>query len=107
MGTLTHTLEEAIGAHRVVKVFGGERYESDRMRDAADKLRHASAKQAAASALGTPINQMIYSIAVGGILWVAIRQSAGGQYGAGDFVAYIFALLTAVYIDQSIHADSH
>ena len=25
MGTLTHTLEEAIGAHRVVKVFGGER----------------------------------------------------------------------------------
>jgi subfamily B ATP-binding cassette protein MsbA len=93
MGTLTHTLEEAIGAHRVVKVFGGERYESDRMRDAADKLRHASAKQAAASALGTPINQMIYSIAVGGILWVAIRQSAGGQYGAGDFVAYIFALL--------------
>ncbi len=93
MGTLTHTLEEAIGAHRVVKVFGGERYGSDRMRDAADKLRHASAKQAAASALGTPINQMIYSIAVGGILWVAIRQSAGGQYGAGDFVAYIFALL--------------
>ncbi|MBK9701993.1 MAG: lipid A export permease/ATP-binding protein MsbA [Betaproteobacteria bacterium] len=93
MGTLTHTLEEAIGAHRVVKVFGGERYESERMRDAADKLRHASAKQAAASALGTPINQMIYSIAVGGILWVAIRQSAGGQYGAGDFVAYIFALL--------------
>ncbi|MBK6336177.1 MAG: lipid A export permease/ATP-binding protein MsbA [Betaproteobacteria bacterium] len=93
MGTLTHTLEEAIGAHRVVKVFGGERYESDRMRDAADKLRHASAKQAAASALGTPINQMIYSIAVGGILWVAIRQSAGGQYGAGDFIAYIFALL--------------
>ena len=24
---------------------------------------------------------------------MAIRQSAGGSYGAGDFVAYIFALL--------------
>jgi subfamily B ATP-binding cassette protein MsbA len=93
MGVLTHTLEETIGGHRVVKVFGGERYESDRLRAASDKLRVATAKQAAASALGTPINQFIISLAVGAILWVAIRQSAGGSYGAGDFVAYIFALL--------------
>ena len=51
------------------------------------------AKQSAASALGTPINQIIVSIAVGVILWVAIRQSAGGQYGAGDFITYMAALL--------------
>jgi subfamily B ATP-binding cassette protein MsbA len=92
-GALTHALEEAIGAHRVVKVFGGEAYESSRLRAAADKLRLAMAKQSAAAALGTPINQIIVSTAVGAILWVAIRQSAGGQYGAGDFVTYIFALL--------------
>jgi subfamily B ATP-binding cassette protein MsbA len=72
MGTLTHVLEEAA---------------------AADRLRLASAKQAAAAALGTPINQIIVSFAVGAILWLAIRQSAGGKYGAGDFIAYIFALL--------------
>jgi len=92
-GALTHALEEAIGAHRVVKVFGGEKYEGGRLRVAADRLRLASAKQAAAAALGTPINQIIVSVAVGIILWVAIRQSIGGQYGAGDFITYIFALL--------------
>ncbi len=92
-GALTHALEEAIGAHRVVKVFGGEKYEGGRLRFAADRLRLASAKQAAAAALGTPINQIIVSTAVGIILWVAIRQSIGGQYGAGDFITYIFALL--------------
>ncbi len=92
-GTLTHALEEAISAHRVVKVFGGEKYESGRLRSAADRLRLAMAKQSAAAALGTPINQIIVSIAVGAILWVAIRQSAGGNYGAGDFVTYVFALL--------------
>jgi subfamily B ATP-binding cassette protein MsbA len=27
-GALTHALEEAIGAHRIVKVFGGEKYEA-------------------------------------------------------------------------------
>jgi subfamily B ATP-binding cassette protein MsbA len=92
-GSLTHALEEAIGAHRVVKVFGGEDYESGRLREAADRLRIATAKQASAAALGTPINQIIVSVAVGVILWVAIRQSAGGQYGPGDFITYIFALL--------------
>jgi len=92
-GTLTHALEEAISAHRVVKVFGGEKYESSRLRAAADRLRLAMAKQSAAAALGTPINQIIVSIAVGAIIWVAIQQSAGGNYGAGDFVTYVFALL--------------
>jgi len=92
-GALTHALEEAIGAHRVVKVFGGEGYESGRLRAAADRLRLAMAKQSAAAALGTPINQIIVSVAVGVILWVAIRQSANGRYGPGDFITYIFALL--------------
>jgi subfamily B ATP-binding cassette protein MsbA len=92
-GLLTHALEEAIGAHRVVKIFGGEAYESGRLRHAADRLRLAMAKQASAAALGTPINQIIVSIAVGVILYLAIKQSAGGHYGAGDFIVYIAALL--------------
>jgi subfamily B ATP-binding cassette protein MsbA len=93
MAALTHVLEEAIGAHRVVKVFGGEKYESDRLRAAANRLRLAMAKQSAAAALGTPINQIIVSFAVGVILWVAIRQSTDRNYGAGDFVTYVLALL--------------
>ena len=90
---LTHVLEEAIGAHRVVKVFGGEKYESDRLRAASNRLRLAMAKQSAAAALGTPINQIIVSFAVAAILWVAIRQSTDRNYGAGDFVTYVLALL--------------
>jgi subfamily B ATP-binding cassette protein MsbA len=92
-GALTHALEEAIAAHRVVKVFGGEAYESGRLRNAADRLRLAMAKQSAAAALGTPINQIIVSGAVGMILWQAARENVVGQYGAGDFVTYVFALL--------------
>ena len=92
-GALTHALEEAISAHRVVKIFGGEAHEGRRLRVAADRLRLATAKQAAAAALGTPINQMIVSVAVGVILWFAVRQSASGHYGAGDFITYMFALL--------------
>jgi len=92
-GSLTHALEEAIGAHRIVKIFGGEKYEGGRLRAAADKLRLSTAKQAAASALGTPINQIIVSVAVGAILWAAVRRMGGGHYAIGDFVTYLAALL--------------
>jgi subfamily B ATP-binding cassette protein MsbA len=92
-GLLTHALEEAIGAHRVVKVFGGESYESGRLRHAADRLRLATAKQASAAALGTPINQIIVSVAVGLIVWLAIRQAGSEPYRIGDFVTFLMALL--------------
>ena len=92
-GSLTHALEEAIGAHRIVKIFGGEKYEGGRLRAAADKLRLSTAKQAAASVLGTPINQIIVSVAVGAILWAAVRRMGGGHYAIGDFVTYLAALL--------------
>jgi subfamily B ATP-binding cassette protein MsbA len=39
MGDLNHVLEESIGCHRVVKVFGGQEYESGRFAQAADKVR--------------------------------------------------------------------
>jgi hypothetical protein len=92
-GALTHALEEAIGAHRIVKIFGGEAYEGKRLREAADKLRLGMAKQAAASALGTPINQLIVSVAIGAIIWTAMRMSSEGHYAAGDFITYLAAVL--------------
>lgn len=93
IGMLTHVVEEAIGAHRVVKVFGGEAYESARMRAASNRLRLAVAKQASAAALGTPITQIIVSCAVGVIVWTALQQSATQGFDAASFMTYVFALL--------------
>jgi ATP-binding cassette, subfamily B, bacterial MsbA len=93
IGLLTHVLEEAIGAHRVVKVFGGEAFESQRMRKMSNRLRQAVAKQASAAALGTPITQIIVACAVSAIVWTALQQSATGGFDAPQFMTYVFALL--------------
>lgn len=93
IGLLTHVLEEAIGAHRVVKVFGGEAFESGRMRAMSDRLRLAVAKQASAAALGTPITQIIVACAVSVIVWTALQQSATQGFDAPRFMTYVFALL--------------
>ena len=93
IGMLTHVLEEAIVAHRVVKIFGGEAFESKRMRMMSDRLRQAVAKQASAAALGTPITQIIVACAVSVIVWTALRQSATQGFDAPQFMTYVFALL--------------
>ncbi len=93
IGLLTHVLEEAISAHRVVKVFGGEAFESERMRKMSNRLRQAVAKQASAAALGTPITQVIVACAVSVIVWTALRQSATEGFDAPQFMTYVFALL--------------
>ena len=93
IGVLTHVLEEAIGAHRVVKVFGGEAFESERMRKMSNRLRQAVAKQASAAALGTPITQIIVACAVSVIVWTALQQSASKGFDAPQFMTYVFALL--------------
>ena len=82
MGALTHVLGEVIGSHRVVKVFGGETYESERMRGVADKLRLATAKQASAAALGTPITQVIVAVSIGIIIAIARTQSSAADFDA-------------------------
>ena len=93
MGHLTHVLEEAIEAHKVVKIFGGQRYESRRFFDAINRTRHFSMKQKAASAGNESLIFFIVSIALAIIVYIAFIQSAANETTVGGFVAFITAML--------------
>ncbi|HKA45782.1 MAG TPA: ABC transporter transmembrane domain-containing protein, partial [Burkholderiales bacterium] len=45
MGYMTQVIEEAIGGHRVVKLFGGQEYEKGRFDDEANRVRRHLMKQ--------------------------------------------------------------
>ena len=81
-GSMTHVLEEMIGGHRIVRIFGGERYERER------------AVKAAASPASSPLTQVLAAIAVGVIIWVALAQNQTGKLDLGMFASYLVALLT-------------
>jgi subfamily B ATP-binding cassette protein MsbA len=93
-GAMTHVLEEMIGGHRIVRVFGGEAYERARAVKAANALRTSMTKQSSASAASSPISQVLAAIAVGVIVWVALAQSQSGSLDLGTFASYVVALLT-------------
>jgi subfamily B ATP-binding cassette protein MsbA len=93
-GSMTHVLEEMIGGHRIVRVFGGEAYERARAVKAANSLRSSMTKQSSASAASSPITQVLAALAVGLIVYVALAQSQTGALDLATFSSYVIALLT-------------
>ena len=92
--SLTHVLEEMIGGHRIVRVFGGERYERERAVSAANRLRQSMSKQSSAGAASSPITQILAALAVGFIVWAALAQSEAGNLDFATFASYTVALVT-------------
>ena len=83
-----------IVGHRVVRIFGGESYESDRAVAAANRLRVAMSKESAAAAASSPLTVFLAACAVGLIIAVALAQSESGSLDFALFLSYVVALLT-------------
>ena len=93
-GSMSHVLEEIVGAQRVVKIFGGQAYERARAVAGANRLRQSMSKQSSASAASSPFLQFVGACAVGLIVYLALKQSETGGFDAARFTSYVIALLT-------------
>jgi ATP-binding cassette, subfamily B, bacterial MsbA len=93
-GSITHVLEEIVGAQRVVKIFSGQDYERKRAVAGANKLRQSMSKQSSADAASSPLLQFVGACVVGFIVYIALKQSEAGGFDAARFTAYVIALLT-------------
>ena len=92
-GTITQVLQEAIEGHKIVKIFGGQTYESERFRDTVQKQRRLSMRATIAAAAQGPIVQFFAAVALATIMAVALRQAANDQTTVGGFVSFITAML--------------
>ncbi len=93
MGDITQVIEESITAHKVVKLFGGQRYESGRFSEQANWVRRHTMKQAVASAANVPIVQMVAAMALAVIVYLATEQSKSDETTVGGFLSFIAAML--------------
>lgn len=93
MGSITHVLEEAVQAQRVVKIFGGQNYELDRFNKNNNSNRQQNLKLTVSSSLSTSILQMIVGVALAGIIFMAIQEGVNSQLSAGTFIAFMTAMM--------------
>jgi ATP-binding cassette, subfamily B, bacterial MsbA len=93
MGDITQIIEETISAHKVVKLFSGQRYESHRFNEQVNWVRRHTMKQAMAAAINVPIVQMIAAAALSVIVYLATVQSRNDETTVGGFLSFIAAML--------------
>ncbi|RKZ55248.1 MAG: lipid A export permease/ATP-binding protein MsbA [Candidatus Parabeggiatoa sp. nov. 3] len=92
MGDMTRVLEEAIGGHKLVKVFGGHEYEQNRFQVASHEVRHLEIKTQMTSGFSVFIVQMLTASALGIIIYIAALQSASNNITVGGFVSLFTAM---------------
>jgi subfamily B ATP-binding cassette protein MsbA len=93
---LSYVVEESVGGYKVVKLHGGQTYEKQRFALIANKLRRYSMKIAVAGGLNQPMTQFVASIALSGVLLVALFQSSMAEVTVGGFVAFVTALILII-----------
>ena len=93
MADLHHTLNEAIAAHRIIKIFAGQEQEGDKFGNRANANRRAGMKFVAASAVGTPAINLITALVLGVIVFAAADHAAAGQITVAEFNSFFAALL--------------
>ncbi|WLF84878.1 lipid A export permease/ATP-binding protein MsbA [Moraxella sp. ZY21109] len=91
MGNINHIVQENLNGQSVVKSYAGQAYEIQRFYDASyDNLRKGL-KMVVVQTLNSPLVQLVMTIAMSMIIWIALRPEILGDTTAGEFVAYITA----------------
>ena len=93
MGSIAHTLEETIEAHKVVKIFGGQDYEMGRFEAACRKQRRQNMRNIVAASLVSPMTQVLTAAALGIVIAVALNDSAAQRTTVGGFMGFVTAML--------------
>lgn len=91
VGEMTQAAEEAIAGQRIVKIFGATDYEFERFANVAAKNRHMQIRVGRLSGLSSMVVELLAAMALGLIVYYAI-----GRFSAGEFAAFVGALLMLI-----------
>ena len=91
MGDMTQVIEEAASGQRMVKIFGGERYEYARFATITKANRQMMTRLGKVSSLNSMVIELLAAFALGLVVYYAV-----GRFSAGEFAAFIGALLMLI-----------
>ncbi len=93
IGTLNTTINEIHQGHRVVKLFGGQKQAVQRFADVNDTIVRLGKKITQATAARSPLSEIIGSMALAVVIFIALWQSQKGVTTIGEFMAFIVAMM--------------
>lgn len=91
---LAYVVEENVLAWRIVRLHAAQAEQRQRFEQQSLSLRGLMLKSVAASAISSPLTQMLAAVALSGVITAALWQQ--GQGTVGGFVAFVTAMLLLV-----------
>lgn len=93
IGSLNSTVNEIHQGHRVVKLFGGQKQALQRFTHVNHTIVRLSKKITQAMATRSPASEVIGSLALAVVIFIALWQSQNGITTIGEFMAFIVAMM--------------
>ncbi|HVI08203.1 MAG TPA: ABC transporter ATP-binding protein [Candidatus Binatia bacterium] len=94
LAEIQNILHETITGNRIVKAFNSEKWEISRFRGAARRLFRANLRSVAATALSSPLMDVVGSIGIALLLLLGRGRIVHHQMTAGVFLAFITAVFS-------------
>ncbi|MGJ0491561.1 lipid A export permease/ATP-binding protein MsbA [Methylobacter sp.] len=91
VGDMTKVSEEALSGQRMVKIFGGADYENNRFAKVIAKNRHMQIRLARIAGLSSFVVEVLAAVSLALVIYYAV-----GRFSAGQFAAFIGALLMLI-----------
>jgi subfamily B ATP-binding cassette protein MsbA len=94
LAEIQNILHETITGNRIVKAFNSEKWEISRFRGAARRLFRANLRSVAATAISSPLMDVVGSVGIALLLLLGRGRIAHNQMTPGVFVAFITAVFS-------------
>jgi subfamily B ATP-binding cassette protein MsbA len=93
MGSLTTGVEQVVKGHKVVLMFGGQKLESDKFQQTNNNNRQQTMKLATTQILSVSTIQVIASIALAFVLYLASTPTMLNELSPGVFLAVVLSMM--------------
>jgi subfamily B ATP-binding cassette protein MsbA len=93
LGELTRAVQEAHEGARVIKVYDGVGYETERFGTINERLRRFAMKMQIAWSAATPATQFIAAVGLSIVIGLALWQARAGGLSGGEFIMFLTSAL--------------
>ncbi|HEY8681567.1 MAG TPA: ABC transporter transmembrane domain-containing protein, partial [Rhodanobacter sp.] len=94
MGSVTGTVEESVGAHREVRIYGGQAHEANRFDVISKQTRRLNLKIAATNAASSSTVQLVAATALAALVFLGTRPAVLNHMSPGVFLVVLTAMGT-------------
>jgi len=93
VGEVTQVSEEVLIGNKIVKIFGGNDYEMNRLINIDESNRLQNLKLIRSRSMGVAVTQVIFGVGVSGVIYLAGIEAINSQLSPGSFMSFFGAMM--------------